>query len=121
MRCSMNLSEDLDMNEYAEECDDIPEEDIQEYNIKPRRTRAERRKNDFLKKKNRVEMIKATGHCPGFGWFDEERNIIKYPNSSRLPQFFKKVSNRKIRRSNSEFTSKGNSEHKLFDYWWELY
>ena len=109
------------MNEYSEEYNDLFEEDIQECDAEPRRTRAERRRNDFLKKKNKIETIKATGRCPGFGWFDEERNIIKYPNSSKLPQLFKKISNRKIRRSNSEFTSKGNAEHKRFDYWWELY
>lgn len=34
--------------------------------------------------------------------------------------YHKKMSNRKIRRYTGELPKKGNSSHKLYDFWWEL-
>lgn len=43
-------------------------------------------------------------------------SYIKRPKSSANKVFFKRVSNKKVRRS-KEISSKGNGYRKLFDYW----
>jgi hypothetical protein len=46
---------------------------------------------------------------------------IKYPNNSKIRNYFKKHSNRKIRRTNYDVYLKGNDYRREFDYWWTIY
>ena len=47
---------------------------------------------------------------------------IKYPNDSEARTYFKKYSNRKVRRANYDvIPMKGNGYRRQFDYWWTLY
>jgi hypothetical protein len=47
---------------------------------------------------------------------------IKYPNDSEARSYFKKYSNRKVRRTrHDDISMKGNGYRRQFDYWWTLY
>lgn len=47
---------------------------------------------------------------------------IKYPNNGEVRNYFKKYSNRKVRRMNyDDIPMKGNGYRRQFDYWWTLY
>lgn len=60
-------------------------------------------------------------------WSEEEfdwigaGNYICYPQNSRNKAYFKRVSNKKIRKAKLDLPPKGNWHRKLFDYWWTLY
>lgn len=46
-------------------------------------------------------------------------NYVEYPRSSKNKVFFKRVSNKAVRRSKS-LPLKGNGYRKVFDYWWAI-
>lgn len=46
-------------------------------------------------------------------------SYVKHPQNSSTKVFFKRVSNRMVRRSKEVFP-KGNGHRKLFDYWWTI-
>ena len=46
-------------------------------------------------------------------------NYVEYPRSSKNKVFFKRVSNKAVRRSES-LPLKGNGYRKVFDYWWTI-
>ncbi len=47
---------------------------------------------------------------------------IKYPHDSEMRSYFKKYSNRKVRRAKyDDISTKGNGYRRQFDYWWTLY
>ena len=46
-------------------------------------------------------------------------SYIKHPQNSSNKAFFKRVSNKKVRRS-SGVPVKGNGYRKIFDYWWTI-
>lgn len=46
-------------------------------------------------------------------------NYVEYPRSSKNKVFFKRVSNKAVRRSKS-LPLKGNGYRKVFDYWWTI-
>ncbi len=46
-------------------------------------------------------------------------SYVKRPKSSANKVFFKRVSNKKVRR-NKYALSKGNGYRKIFDYWWTI-
>lgn len=47
---------------------------------------------------------------------------IKYPHDSEVRRYFKKYSNKKVRRAKyDDIPMKGNNYRKQFDYWWTLY
>lgn len=47
---------------------------------------------------------------------------IKHPSNSEMRSYFKKYSNKKVRKAKyDDISSKGNGYRKLFDYWWTLY
>lgn len=47
---------------------------------------------------------------------------IKYPNDSEARNYFKRYSNRKVRRMKyDDIPMKGNGYRRQFDYWWTLY
>lgn len=62
---------------------------------------------------------------PNYGYVDDEYVMIGshicYPQNSKNKTYFKRMSNKKIRRSKFDLPQKGNGHHKLFDYWWTLY
>ena len=47
---------------------------------------------------------------------------IKYPSDSEARSYFKRYSNRKVRRMKyDDIPTKGNGYRRQFDYWWTLY
>lgn len=47
---------------------------------------------------------------------------IKYPHNSEQRNYFKRYSNRKVRRMKyDDIPTKGNGYRRQFDYWWTLY
>lgn len=56
-------------------------------------------------------------------WGDDGKwvvgSYIKYPHDSVNKRFFKRASNKAVRRS-SAISPKGNGYRKIFDYWWEI-
>lgn len=46
-------------------------------------------------------------------------SYVKHPQNSSNKAFFKRVSNKKVRRSNG-VPAKGNGYRKIFDYWWTI-
>lgn len=66
---------------------------------------------------NWVWGVHVAGHWDG----DEYilGSYIKRPKRSSNKVFFKRVSNKKVRRS-KEILPKGNGYRRLFDYWWTI-
>ena len=46
-------------------------------------------------------------------------SCVKYPQNSSNKAFFKRVSNKKVRRS-TDLPPKGTGYRKVFDYWWTI-
>ena len=53
------------------------------------------------------------------GRYQQVGKYIKYPKNSNAEHFWKRHSNRIIRRRNEIY--RGNQYRKCFDYWWTLY
>lgn len=80
------------------------------------------------KKDNGIRKISTYGYCPNAGypkynyvngeWIDA--GYIQYPKNSNAQRYWKKHSNRIVRRS-KYICGKGNQYRKHFEYWWTLY
>lgn len=91
------------------------------------RSKNYRRKMKKKKDKQRLKIVTEYGYHPSAGYVDYDfvdgelkqvGKYIKYPGSSRRQKFYKKYSNRLVRRSYVQ--SKGNGYRKNFDYKWEI-
>lgn len=87
--------------------------------------RRKMRKKHLQKYRDRHKFTRIFGApYPNYGYVDGEYvmigNYVNYPRSSSNKVFFKRVSNKKVRRYNGNL-QKGNVHRKLFDYWWTLY
>lgn len=78
--------------------------------------RADKRRRDHLKKKR---AIKLTDISLLAGWTDEDRKYVRNRKCSALEQFYKRVSNRKVRHYKEDL-SHGDYK-KVFDLWWTLW
>ena len=92
------------------------------------RNKAYRRRIKELKKKRLMQIINTGGYNPARGYVDwglvngqwkPVGKYIKYPKSSCLQKFYKRHSNKIIRKI--ELPKKGNAYRKHFEYWWTLY
>lgn len=106
----------------------IPSEEPTEKVEGKRRTgRAYRRKmrrKHIRKRCNRHRFTRVyMAPCPNWGYVDGEYVMIgshiDYPQNSKAKTFFKRVSNKKVRRHKG-ILPKGNCYRKVFDYWWTL-
>ena len=91
------------------------------------RNRDYRRK---MKKKKDIRLrniITTVGYAPFAGYIDCDNingrweitgKYIKYCKNSNRQRFYKKHSNRIVRKS--DVPHKGNGYRKYFDYWWEM-
>ena len=87
--------------------------------------RRKMRKKHLQKYRDRHKFIRIYGApYPNYKHVDGENvmvgSYIIYPRSSANKVFFKRVSNKKVRRYNG-YLWKGNEYRKFFDYWWTLY
>lgn len=89
---------------------------------------AYRRKMARQKFKKKKEIGTYVYHACWVDWdeVDGKRmpvgKYIKYPNNSEARSYFKKYSNRKVRRAKyDDIPMKGNGYRRQFDYWWTLY
>jgi hypothetical protein len=86
---------------------------------KDRTRRALRRKNTFYKRERQKKI--CTGYVvynPYAGWITKQ-GYIHESSSSSAPQFYKKESARKIRRTKE--IANGNAYRKHYEYWWQLF
>ena len=92
------------------------------------RDRSHRRAIARSKKKKLMKIISTGGYNPARGYVEWDKvdgrwqsvgNHIKYPKNSNKQRFYKRYSNRAVRRN--ELGQKGNGYRKHFDYWWTLY
>ena len=92
------------------------------------RDRNYRRATAHSKKKRLMKIISTGGYNPARGYVDwgmengqwkPVGKHIKYPKNSQRQRFYKRYSNRAVRRN--ELGQKGNGYRKHFDYWWVLY
>lgn len=65
-------------------------------------------------------------HSTGWHWYEPDRvyhyTYVKPRSHSRMTTFWKKHSNRVLRRKKLSLpTQKGNQHKKVFDYWWEIF
>ena len=79
--------------------------------------RANKRRRDYLKKKRALDLTEISYVA---GWTDEDRRYVRHRKRSALEQFYKKVSNRKVRRYNGDLSGHGDYR-KIFDLWWTLW
>lgn len=79
-------------------------------------------------RKNLTDIINNCGYNPCVGhiewnWVDgvwqQVGKYIKYPKNSNAQQYWKRHSNKIVRRRNEIYH--GNQYRKCFDYWWTLY
>lgn len=89
--------------------------------------RAFRRKMRRKKLKDKISMLE---YCPYFKgghtnykWMDGEYvrvgTYIKFSKNSNLQKFYKRYSNKVVRRCPHEIPN-GNAYRKIFDYWWTI-
>lgn len=87
-----------------------------------------RRKMKAKHLNKRVKIISKCGYNPAVGrvdWEWENETVrptgryIKYPRNSNAQKYFKRHSNKIIRRKKVAYN--GNQYRKVFDYWWTLY
>ena len=73
-------------------------------------------------------IIHNCGYNPAVGYIDWDwvdgiwqpvGKYIKYPKNSNAQQYWKRHSNKIVRKKNEIF--RGNQYRKCFDYWWTLY
>ena len=92
------------------------------------RNKAYRRRIKELKKKRLMQIINTGGYNPARGYVDwglvngQWRPVgkyIKYPKNSNAERYWKRHSNRIVRKKNEIY--RGNQYRKCFDYWWTLY
>lgn len=97
-----------------------------------KRTRRNRRKEDFRHKKRLAFIAKVGGYPSGAYWTDtfwpnreEHHDIVQTSDAflkecgrGKASKFLKKQSDRKIRRSGELYT--GSQYRKKFDFWWGL-
>lgn len=97
-----------------------------------KRNEGRRKTGRAYRRKMRRKTIKKYRIRDGLGWSfgphinghwegDEYilGNYVEYPRSSKNKVFFKRVSNKAVRRSKS-LPLKGNGYRKVFDYWWTI-
>lgn len=94
-----------------------------------RKTGAQYRRAMTVKHRDdRMWIIKNCGYNPSVGYVDCDvqdgiwvwtGNYIKYPKNSNAKQYWKRHSNKIVRKRNEAF--RGNQYRKCFDYWWTLY
>ena len=90
--------------------------------------KAYRRKMGKQKFNTKKEIGKYSFYAPGVDWdvvngkWMPVGKYIKYPHDSEMRSYFKRYSNKKVRRANDdEIPMKGNGYRRQFDYWWTLY
>ena len=89
---------------------------------------AYRRAMEIKHKRDLLRIISYSGYKPHIGYIDWDRvddvwqpvgKYIKYPKNSNAQRYWKRHSNKIIRRRNEIY--RGNHYRKCFDYWWTLY
>lgn len=128
-----NIWDDFDIitKKLYDDFDEIFEEHSR-YDYKPngkRKTgRTYRRKMDRQKFKKKKEIGTYIYHSCWVDWDEVDGKwmpvgkYIKYPHDSEMRSYFKKYSNRKVRRAkDDDIPMKGNGYRRQFDYWWTLY
>ena len=94
-----------------------------------RRTGKAYRRQMHIKKNDELMRIVTRHYVPHAGYIDwgfdgptlqHSGSYIKYPKNSNCQRWWKKYSN-KIVRKNMNLPQKGNSYRRVFDYWWTLY
>lgn len=90
--------------------------------------RSYRRKMSRQKFEKKKDICTHSYHAPWVDWDEVDGKwmpvgkYIKYPHNSEARSYFKKVSNRKVRRAkHDDISQKGNNYRRQFDYWWTLY
>ena len=92
--------------------------------------RRERRNKSIKKENTKLQLAKNyKGYNPKVGWVDHAYvdgvkqpvgNHLKKMHNSNLQKGIKKRTSRKVRRTNYNLTTKGNSYRRAVDYWWEF-
>ena len=89
---------------------------------------AYRREMKAKHNKDLAWIIYNCGYNPAIGYIDWDwvdgvwqpvGKYIKYPKNSNAQQYWKRHSNKIVRKKNEIF--RGNQYRKCFDYWWILY
>lgn len=90
--------------------------------------KAYRRMMAKQKFKNKKEIGKYSFYGPWVDWDKVDGQwmpvgkYIKYPHDSEMRSYFKRYSNKKVRRTKDDnIQIKGNGYRRQFDYWWTLY
>lgn len=78
--------------------------------------RADKRRRDHLKKKRAIDLTDISMLA---GWKDKDHNYVHQRKNSTNEQFYKKVSNRRVRRYKGDL-SHGDYK-KVFELWWTLW
>lgn len=81
------------------------------------------RRRELTKKKLKNKRNSLSAYCrwgDGLSDYDKpESAYIRHRHRSDTTKYFKRVSNRKIRREKG-FSCNGSAYRRLFDYWWNI-
>ena len=89
---------------------------------------AYRREMEIKHRKDLIWIIHNCGYNPAAGYIDWDwvdgiwqpvGKYIKYPKNSNAQRYWKRHSNKIVRKRNEVF--RGNQYRKCFDYWWTMY
>lgn len=87
------------------------------------------RRDNKVRKNDRVMRIVTTSYGPRARWLDWDFNgrtllhsgkYIKFSKNSNRQRWLKRQAAKKCRNSNGFTTTKGSGYKRVFDYWWEL-
>jgi len=88
-----------------------------------RRAMAVKKRDDLMKIINNIGYNPYVGYVD-WDWVDgvwqQTGKYIKYVKNSNSPKYWKRHSNRIVRRSKDSIP-RGNQYRKYFDYWWTLF
>lgn len=118
---------------YGNPCEEVFQELIQQKNHSKQKRRNKRERDQ--KHKNHLKFLAENVqyyppsviytdeiYVKGKGWVDNPKPYYKRcyrdNHKSGRYKFYKKYSNRCVRRYKGEIRSKGNHYRKIFDYWW---
>lgn len=116
-QCDENYDDEIELSLGNDEFDDI--ENSAKFSGKSRMTKNERKEKykARLKKLNEI-----TNGYPPIVSCEEKDGKIHYKRwyRGKRSKYLKRQSNKRIRRYKGDLP-KGNQNHKLFDFWWEMY
>lgn len=106
------------INEDIDKLNDIAEAFLLKNEQLEKTTHVKRSHPYHLKKNEKDELVRLQKINPSLVW--EHNGELHRQYRRPISKFFKKVSNKEVRRYKGSLGTKSNTYRKVFDFWWTL-